>query len=148
MPTAGVMQVRMPKRRSGAVTAACGALLAAGLLGLASPAHAQFSEGYRFLEAVKKKEGDKVETLLGEPGSTVILSRDVSTGRGAIHIVTERRDIVCRGAWFWHERGFPRTDLAGHRQHGAGDRHRDHGRQDCTGGRRLRQRARHRHRRQ
>jgi len=74
--------------------AVCGALAAAGLLSLAMPAHAQFSEGYRFLEAVKKKEGDKVETLLGEAGSTVILSRDVATGKGALHIVTERRDIV------------------------------------------------------
>jgi ankyrin repeat protein len=66
----------------------------AALVSLAAPAHAQFSEGYRFLEAVKKKEGDKVETLLGEPGSTVILSRDIATGRSALHIVTERRDIV------------------------------------------------------
>ncbi len=86
--------MRMPRRPTGAVKAACGALLAAVFLGLAAPAHAQFSEGYRFLEAVKKKEGDKVETLLGEPGSTVILTRDVSTGRGALHIVTERRDLV------------------------------------------------------
>ncbi len=84
----------MHKGRIRTVTAACGAMLAAGLMVLAAPAHAQFSEGYRFLEAVKKKEGDKVETLLGEPGSTVILSRDISTGKGAIHIVTERRDIV------------------------------------------------------
>jgi ankyrin repeat protein len=94
MSTASEEQVRMRKQRKGTRKAACGALIAAALMGLAMPAHAQFSEGYRFLEAVKKKEGDKVETLLGEPGSTVILSRDVSTGKGAIHIVTERRDIV------------------------------------------------------
>ncbi len=86
--------MRMRKRRNGAMKATRGALIAAGLLALAAPAHAQFSEGYRFLEAVKKKEGDKVETLLGEPGSTVILSRDIATGRSALHIVTERRDIV------------------------------------------------------
>lgn len=70
------------------------ALAIAGMLALATPAHAQFSDGYRFLEAVRKKEGDKVETLLGEPGSTVILSRDIATGKGALHIVTERRDIT------------------------------------------------------
>jgi ankyrin repeat protein len=70
------------------------ALAAIGLLALAAPAQAQFSDGYRFLEAVRKKEGDKVETLLGEPGSTVILSRDIATGKGALHIVTERRDLV------------------------------------------------------
>jgi len=84
----------MPNRRNGKIRAVCGAFAAAGLLVLAMPAHAQFSEGYRFLEAVRKKEGDKVETLLGEAGSTVILSRDVATGKGALHIVTERRDIV------------------------------------------------------
>ena len=61
---------------------------------LASPAQAQFSDGYKFLEAVKKKEGDKVEKYLNEPGSTLINTRDVSTGRGAIHAVTERRDIT------------------------------------------------------
>lgn len=86
--------MRMPNRRKGTMRAVCGAMAAAGLLALAMPAHAQFSEGYRFLEAVKKKEGDKVETLLGEAGSTVILSRDVATGKGALHIVTERRDIA------------------------------------------------------
>lgn len=84
----------MRKRRTGTGTVTFSALIVAGLMVWAAPLHAQFSEGYRFLEAVKKKEGDKVETALGEPGSTVILSRDISTGRGAIHIVTERRDIT------------------------------------------------------
>ena len=60
----------------------------------ASPAQAQFSDGYKFLEAIKKKEAEKVEKALGEPGSTVLNTRDVSTGRGALHIVTERRDIT------------------------------------------------------
>ena len=83
----------MPRGLSGTMSTACLALLA-GLIALAAPAHAQFSDGYKFLEAVKKKEGDKVETYLGEPGSTVILTRDISTGRGALHIVTERRDLV------------------------------------------------------
>jgi ankyrin repeat protein len=57
-----------------------------------SPAHAQFSDSYRFLEAVKKKEGQKVEDALSEPGSTIVNARDVSSGQGALHIVTERRD--------------------------------------------------------
>ena len=83
----------MPRGLSGTMSTARLALLA-GLIALAAPAHAQFSDGYKFLEAVKKKEGDKVETYLGEPGSTVILTRDISTGRGALHIVTERRDLV------------------------------------------------------
>jgi ankyrin repeat protein len=86
--------VRMPTRRSKVATASRAALAAVGLLAMAAPAQAQFSDGYRFLEAVRKKEGDKVETLLGEPGNTVILSRDIATGKGALHIVTERRDIT------------------------------------------------------
>lgn len=61
---------------------------------LATPAQAQFSDGYRFLEAVRKKEGEKVESALAEPGSTIVNTRDVSTGRTALHIVAERRDIV------------------------------------------------------
>lgn len=84
----------MPTRRSKVAGMARAAVFAAGLLALVAPAQAQFSEGYRFLEAVRKKEGDKVETLLGQPGSTVILSRDIATGKGALHIVTERRDLV------------------------------------------------------
>jgi uncharacterized protein len=87
-------RVRKPMWRTGTLIAACSALVAAGLLGLAAPAQAQFSDGYKFLEAVKKKEGEKVEAALNEPGSTVILSRDVATGKGALHIVTERRDLV------------------------------------------------------
>lgn len=66
----------------------------AALVCLASPAQAQFSDGYRFLEAVKKKEAQKVEEALGEPGSTVINTRDISNGRGVLHIVTDRRDLV------------------------------------------------------
>ncbi len=68
--------------------------LMVALVCLASPAQAQFSDGYKFLEAVKKKEAQKVEEALGEPGSTVINTRDISNGRGVLHIVTERRDIT------------------------------------------------------
>lgn len=84
----------MPKWLVGNWALVGGTLAAAALSMSSAPAHAQFSDGYRFLEAVKKKEGDKVEAALGEPGSTVILTRDISTGRGALHIVTERRDIT------------------------------------------------------
>jgi len=70
------------------------AVLFAGMLFSAGPAQAQFSDGYKFLEAVKKKEGQKVEDAINEPGSTVINSRDVSSGQGALHIVTARRDIT------------------------------------------------------
>jgi len=61
---------------------------------LATPAYAQFSDGWKFLEAVRKKEGDKVEQALSEPGSTIVNTRDVSSGETALHIVAARRDLT------------------------------------------------------
>lgn len=69
------------------------ALLAGAVL-TASPAQAQFSAGFKFLEAVKKKDGAKVEEALNEPGSTIVNTRDVSSGETALHIVTQRRDMT------------------------------------------------------
>jgi ankyrin repeat protein len=68
-----------------------GALLALAAL---SPtvALAQFSDNYNFLKAVKDRDGDKATKLLEKPGSTVINSRDVTTGENALHIVVARRD--------------------------------------------------------
>jgi len=65
-----------------------------GAIMLATPAQAQFSEGYRFLEAVRKRDGQKVEDALNEPGSTVINARDVTSGQTALHIVIARRDLT------------------------------------------------------
>jgi len=66
----------------------------AAALCVSGPAQAQFTKGYKFLEAVDKKEGAEVEEAISKPGSTIINSRDVTTGRGALHIVTERRDLT------------------------------------------------------
>ena len=67
----------------------------AALLALGAPAAAQtYSPGYKFLEAVEKKDITEVEKLLGKPGSTLINSRDITNGRTALHIATQRRDIV------------------------------------------------------
>ncbi|HUD30046.1 MAG TPA: ankyrin repeat domain-containing protein [Novosphingobium sp.] len=60
---------------------------------VSSPARADFSDGYKFLEAVKKKEGDKVEKAIME-SSQIINSKDVTTGETALHIVTARRDLT------------------------------------------------------
>jgi len=68
--------------------------LVAGFMVASQPASAQMSAGYKFLEAVKKKDGAAVEEALSEPGTTLINTRDVTTGRTALHIVTERRDIT------------------------------------------------------
>ena len=78
--------------------------LLAGVLVMSGPAHAQFSEGYRFLDAVRKKDAEKVENALNEPGSALINARDVTSGETALHIVTTRRDLtwmrflIARGA--------------------------------------------------
>lgn len=65
------------------------------LLGVfaASPAAAQmFSDGYEFLKAVEDRDGDAVTAALDEPGTTIINSRDITSGETALHIVTKRRD--------------------------------------------------------
>ncbi|MFM2302569.1 MAG: hypothetical protein RLZZ84_2305 [Pseudomonadota bacterium] len=71
--------------------AALAILLAAAT---AIPAQAQFSDSYKFLDAVRKKEGDKVTNALNEPGTQIINTKDYTTGQTALHIVVARRDLV------------------------------------------------------
>lgn len=70
--------------------------MAAALLALSIvPAAAQnYSDGYKFLQAVEKKDGKTAIEMLDRPGSTLINSRDVSNGRTALHIAVERRDMT------------------------------------------------------
>ncbi len=68
--------------------------LAALAMAAATPARAQFSDNYNFLKAVKDKDGQKVTDLIQKPGSTVINSRDVTSGENALHIVVARRDAT------------------------------------------------------
>jgi ankyrin repeat protein len=75
------------------------------LLSLGAPALAQtYSDGFKFLEAVKKRDSATVDELLGKPGSTLVNSRDLSNGRTALHIAVDRRDqqwitfLIGRGA--------------------------------------------------
>lgn len=69
---------------------------AALALALLSPltAQAQFSDNYSFLKAVKDADGQKVTDLIQKPGSTVINSRDVTSGETALHLVIARRDTT------------------------------------------------------
>jgi len=69
-------------------------LAALAAVSAASPALAQFSDSYKFLEAVRKKEGEKVTEALADPAQTVINTRDVTSGETALHIVTNRRDLT------------------------------------------------------
>ncbi|MFM5923467.1 MAG: ankyrin repeat domain-containing protein [Novosphingobium sp.] len=66
----------------------------AALIALPGPAAAQFSDSYKFLEAVKKKEGQDVTDMLNKSGSNLINTRDVTSGESALHIVTQRRDLT------------------------------------------------------
>ncbi|MDE2404915.1 MAG: ankyrin repeat domain-containing protein [Sphingomonadales bacterium] len=63
----------------------------------ATPAAAQFSKSYKFLEAVKDKDGQKVTDELSQPGSTLVNTQDQTTGQTALHIVVARRDATWLG---------------------------------------------------
>lgn len=68
---------------------------ATGALMVAMPAGAQgYSEGYKFLEAVKKKDGETATAMLNEPGSTIVNSRDLSSGETGLHLAVNRRDLT------------------------------------------------------
>lgn len=69
--------------------------LALGAAICAMPAGAQYqSDGYKFLEAVRDREGDVVTAFLKEPGSTLVNARDITTGDTGLHIVVRRRDSL------------------------------------------------------
>ncbi len=61
----------------------------------AVPAGAQlYSDGYKFLQAVKDREGTDATEMLAQPGTTVVNSRDVSSGETGLHITVDRRDLT------------------------------------------------------
>ena len=60
---------------------------------VAAPATAQFSDSYKFLKAVRDRDGEKVTEVLGRPGSTSIDARG-DDGDAALHIVVKRRDTT------------------------------------------------------
>jgi len=65
----------------------------AALVLAATPAAAQrFSDSYEFLEAVRKADGNKVNTFLQDKSLRLINSKDRNTGEGALHIVVKRSD--------------------------------------------------------
>ena len=73
------------------------ALLAALALLLPAAASAQFSDSYNFLKAVRERDGDKATQMLNEPGSTIVNTKDITSGETALHIVTARRDLTWMG---------------------------------------------------
>jgi ankyrin repeat protein len=66
----------------------------AGAMLFATPAQAQYSDQYLFLKAVKEKDGEKIVELLSTPGSTLVNSRDLTSGETGLHIAVARRDLL------------------------------------------------------
>ena len=69
------------------------ALLVAAIA-LPGPALAQFSDSYKFLEAVRKKDGNAVTALLDKGSPSLINTKDLTSGDTALHIATGRRDLA------------------------------------------------------
>lgn len=63
------------------------------LTAMPSPAAAQFSESYKFLESVKKKELSEVNEMLDKGSPNLVNTRDISSGDTPMHIVVARRDL-------------------------------------------------------
>ncbi len=62
---------------------------------LASPLAAQFqSDGYKFIKAVRDRDGDVATQMLDEPGTTIVNAREISSGETALHAVVQRRDLT------------------------------------------------------
>lgn len=87
---------RVVLRKLGLGVAIASASLASVLgVGAIAPVSAQlYSEGYEFLEAIDERDGDTVTAMLNEPGTTIINTRDITTGDTGLHIVTARRDAL------------------------------------------------------
>ena len=73
-------------------------------LALPGAAHAQFSDSFNFIKAVRDQDGNKVTEILNKPGTVIVDTRDSATGETGLHIVTKRRDgqwlgfLLSRGA--------------------------------------------------
>ncbi len=70
------------------------AALMVAVMALPGPVQAQFSDSYKFLEAVRKKDGTAATALLDKGSSSLINTRDLTSGNTALHIATTRRDLT------------------------------------------------------
>ena len=67
----------------------------AALSGAAFAQATLFSDGYKFLKAVRETDVDVVTAMVEEPGfGSLINTRDQTNGQTAMHIVTERGDVT------------------------------------------------------
>lgn len=63
-----------------------------GTLLVSEPAVAQFSDSYKFIQAVKKRDLAEAQKLVSQPGNTLINIRDRDSGDTALHIVVRGKD--------------------------------------------------------
>lgn len=70
------------------------AALFAAVVAVPGPALAQFSDSYKFLDGVRKKDGTAVTQLLDKGSPSLVNTRDLTSGDSALHIVTARRDLA------------------------------------------------------
>ncbi|WP_260924150.1 ankyrin repeat domain-containing protein [Novosphingobium sp. 9] len=88
---AGVFARVLPGALPGALALA--PLAAGAALMVASPAQA-YTDPYKFLDSVKKKDGDAVEKALMDTNNRIVNTKDTSNGDTALHIVVARRDLT------------------------------------------------------
>jgi ankyrin repeat protein len=69
-------------------------LAAIALAIAATPAAAQFSDSYVFLNAVRKADGEAVNKALQGNKTTIVNTRDYSTGETALAITIKRHDMT------------------------------------------------------
>lgn len=69
-------------------------VLAAALMLPAAAGAQQMSPGYLFLKAIRDEDGNKVNDILGQPGQTIINTKDRSTGESALHIVAKNGNLT------------------------------------------------------
>lgn len=90
-----VLDVLRKLRARSRIASAFALALPALALVAAPSASAQFqSEGYKFLEAVKDRDGDVATDMLNKPGTQVVNTRDITSGDTGLHLVVQRRDVL------------------------------------------------------
>ncbi len=89
----GIFAKRRPHRQATGPLALIALAVAISALLIAPPAHAQFSDSYSFLKAVRDRDGTEASKFLNDQSSRVINTRDVSSGETALAIVVQRRDL-------------------------------------------------------
>ncbi len=71
---------------------ALGAMIALSLSPVPLAAQS-YSEGYKFLKAVKDRDGNVVESILSGAGARLVNTRDLTSGEAALHVVARDRDL-------------------------------------------------------